>query len=134
MDIYLSYCMWSGFFSDLKRHMLEEHPVTLLTNNVLIVKREHFRMRRGYLLRDQGGNPYYLNVCYHIDKMLYFKVFSMVDECEKRKYRIRVTGWSFEGEIGAELGKYTRIPLKNIFQSLLEVEDRLEIAFEFVSA
>lgn len=128
----VSQCHWSGSLLDLKHHVLEEHLTSLLTDNVLIIKRDFLKICRGFFLKDTAGNMYCLNVCYHIDNMLYFKVIPMADGCETRRYRVTVTGASFELEIGTELGKCARFPLKSIFESMGEASERLEITFEFV--
>lgn len=127
------HCIWTGPFSDLKRHTLQEHSKIILRNNQFCLNREFFYViYRGYVLKDETGNLYYLNVCYHIDGMLYFNVVPTADECEKRKYRLVVKGVGYEGEIGPQLRRYARVPCRHILKSMGEAKESLKIAFEFV--
>lgn len=80
-----------------------------------------FVLNRGFLVNDQFGQMYFVNVCYHVDQNLYVHVIALNDQRANRNYyRVQVVEMEhvvYEGKVGGV--NYVQIAnLRRFFETI----------------
>lgn len=81
----------------------------LKTNTFELMGSQYFNMSKGFIISDGREKTYFLNLCYHIDRILYMYMISLKNPSEVREYSVLTMGQKYMAKVGAEDDDFIKI-------------------------